>query len=205
MGLTTTVAVFFHEIPHEIGDVAILLQSGYTWRQAVVAQIGTAIGALIGARPAEGQFHPNTGRDCAATDHADRGMAGMEQSGTLVATVGLWTDAGSAAIEWVIPFTGGGFIYVAAGTPAARPRATRVRRRRCLIGGSPLSFAPLRRSGHHSVAAGGPVAVAERLRGACHGLGRRQHDCHCRDRVGVALAMPVDARWHLPLQRNCTS
>ena len=33
-----------------------------------------------------------------------------------MATVGLWTDAGATAIEWVIPFTGGGFIYVAAGS-----------------------------------------------------------------------------------------
>jgi zinc transporter ZupT len=28
MGIATTVAVFLHEIPHEIGDYAILVQSG---------------------------------------------------------------------------------------------------------------------------------------------------------------------------------
>ena len=55
MGLTTTVAVFFHEIPHEVGDIAILLQSGYSWSQALLAQIGTAFGAILGvARLARG-------------------------------------------------------------------------------------------------------------------------------------------------------
>jgi len=170
MGLTTTVAVFFHEIPHEIGDVAILLQSGYSWRQAVVAQIGTAIGALIGTRSVLGHVHPCTDRDYAA-DHAKRGIVGLEQTGTLVATVGLWTDAGTAAIEWVIPFTGGGFIYVAAGThhlPEDYPYTARMSK-----WAATDSFTLLLHSWHYPVAAGGPVPVAEHLRGGRYGLGRR--------------------------------
>jgi len=48
LGLSTTIAVFFHEIPHEIGDYAILIQSGFSKRKAMLVQLGTAIGALAG-------------------------------------------------------------------------------------------------------------------------------------------------------------
>lgn len=48
IGATTTVAVFFHEIPHEVGDFALLVQSGFTKRQAMGSQFITAIGALLG-------------------------------------------------------------------------------------------------------------------------------------------------------------
>jgi zinc transporter 7 len=48
VGISTTVAVFFHEIPHELGDIAILLQSGYTTSQAMMIQLITAVGAITG-------------------------------------------------------------------------------------------------------------------------------------------------------------
>jgi solute carrier family 39 (zinc transporter), member 7 len=46
--LITTFAVLLHEVPHEIGDFAILLQSGFTRKQAMLAQLVTAVGAMIG-------------------------------------------------------------------------------------------------------------------------------------------------------------
>jgi hypothetical protein len=48
IGATTTVAVFFHEIPHEVGDFALLVQSGFSKRAAMGAQFITAVGALLG-------------------------------------------------------------------------------------------------------------------------------------------------------------
>lgn len=41
IGATTTVAVFFHEIPHEVGDFALLIQSGFSKRKAMGAQFGS--------------------------------------------------------------------------------------------------------------------------------------------------------------------
>ncbi|KAI7901425.1 Zinc/iron permease [Cokeromyces recurvatus] len=48
IGATTAIAVFFHEIPHEISDYAILLKSGFSKKKAMMVQFMTAIGAYIG-------------------------------------------------------------------------------------------------------------------------------------------------------------
>ena len=48
VGASTTLAVFLHEIPHEVGDFALLVQSGFSKRKAMGAQFVTAIGAFLG-------------------------------------------------------------------------------------------------------------------------------------------------------------
>jgi len=48
VGWSTTIAVFFHEIPHELGDYAILVQSGYSKKKAMLIQLLTAVGAILG-------------------------------------------------------------------------------------------------------------------------------------------------------------
>merc|ERR1719466_454093 len=55
-GVSTTIAIFCHELPHELGDFAVLLKAGMTIRQAitynlvgaVLSYVGLAIGILAG-------------------------------------------------------------------------------------------------------------------------------------------------------------
>lgn len=76
VGVITTFTILLHEVPHEIGDFAILIKSGCSKRKAMALQLVTAVGAL---------------------------------AGTVIALSGT---SGEAA-PWVLPFTAGGFIYIA--------------------------------------------------------------------------------------------
>lgn len=49
VGLTTLLGIIIHEIPHEMGDFAILLRSGFDRRQATKAQLVTGLGGVLGA------------------------------------------------------------------------------------------------------------------------------------------------------------
>ena len=48
LGISTAIAVAAHEIPHEIGDFAILLQAGYSRRSALFLNSLSALANLIG-------------------------------------------------------------------------------------------------------------------------------------------------------------
>ncbi|CAG0879161.1 unnamed protein product [Cyprideis torosa] len=78
IGIITTITILLHEVPHEIGDFAILIQSGCSKRKAMALQLVTAVGALSGAV-----------------------VSLLSQS------------AGESAAVWILPFTAGGFIYIA--------------------------------------------------------------------------------------------
>ncbi|EDW63695.1 protein catecholamines up [Drosophila virilis] len=79
IGIVTTITILLHEVPHEIGDFAILIKSGCSRRKAMLLQLVTALGAL---------------------------------AGTALALLGAGGSDGSSA-PWVLPFTAGGFIYIA--------------------------------------------------------------------------------------------
>ncbi|KAK8106428.1 hypothetical protein PG999_009787 [Apiospora kogelbergensis] len=103
IGATTTVAVFFHEIPHEVGDFALLVQSGFSKRAAMGAQFVTAVGALLGTLIgiAVQEYGGNSGTGA---------PMGMHE--------GLW----GTSLSWgdmLLPFTAGTFLYV--GTVAVIP------------------------------------------------------------------------------------
>lgn len=102
LGATTTVAVFFHEIPHEVGDFALLIQSGFSKRKAMGAQFVTAVGAFLGTFI--GIFVQEYG-------NASTNMATGE-------VIGIW----GTSLQWgdlLLPFTAGTFLYV--GTVAVIP------------------------------------------------------------------------------------
>ncbi|MCJ1311748.1 hypothetical protein MMC25_005421 [Agyrium rufum] len=107
LGATTTMAVFFHEIPHEVGDFALLIQSGFSKRMAMGAQFLTAVGAFLG-----------TCLGIAVQEYGkvESGTVGADGSGAVdtgLAGTGLgWGDL-------LLPFTAGTFLYV--GTVAVIP------------------------------------------------------------------------------------
>ncbi|KAL2092839.1 hypothetical protein ACEWY4_012637 [Coilia grayii] len=47
-GLSTSVAVFCHELPHELGDFAVLLKAGMSVKQAVLYNVLSAMMAFLG-------------------------------------------------------------------------------------------------------------------------------------------------------------
>ena len=49
LGLTTALAVAAHEIPQEAGDFAILLAAGYSRKRALLLNLASAAGGILGA------------------------------------------------------------------------------------------------------------------------------------------------------------
>src|SRR5690606_35246149 len=49
LGLTTAMAIVAHEIPQEAGDFAVLVAAGYSRRQAMLLNVASATGGLLGA------------------------------------------------------------------------------------------------------------------------------------------------------------
>ncbi|EER36935.1 ZIP Zinc transporter [Histoplasma capsulatum H143] len=108
IGATTTVAVFFHEIPHEVGDFALLIQSGFSKRKAMGAQFLTAIGAFLGTFI--GIVVQEFGNNSEVGDFSDSGARAL-QTGLLGTSLTMK--------DMLLPFTAGTFLYV--GTVAVIP------------------------------------------------------------------------------------
>nr|XP_022339444.1 zinc transporter ZIP13-like [Crassostrea virginica] len=80
VGFITTLAILLHEIPHEVGDFAILLRSGFDRWKAAKAQMMTASGGILGV---------------------------------IIALFAESAESAGECTAWILPFTSGGFIYIA--------------------------------------------------------------------------------------------
>ncbi|XP_059926958.1 zinc transporter ZIP13 [Gadus macrocephalus] len=80
VGFLTTFAILLHEIPHEVGDFAILLRAGFDRWSAARMQLTTALVGVLGA---------STALCCQSPQSTDNATA------------------------WILPFTSGGFLYIA--------------------------------------------------------------------------------------------
>nr|KAG5690045.1 hypothetical protein BaRGS_009852 [Batillaria attramentaria] len=80
VGTLTTLAILLHEVPHEVGDFAILLRSGFDRWKAAKAQFLTATGGVFGA---------------------------------LTALTAESAQLAGERTAWILPFTSGGFLYIA--------------------------------------------------------------------------------------------
>lgn len=49
LGIATTLAVIFHELPHEIGNFGVLIFGGFTIRRAILFNFFSALFAVLGA------------------------------------------------------------------------------------------------------------------------------------------------------------
>lgn len=49
LGVATSLAMIFHEIPQEIGDFGVLIHGGFTRRKALLFNFGSALTAVLGA------------------------------------------------------------------------------------------------------------------------------------------------------------
>lgn len=78
LGLSTTLAVFFHEIPHEIGDFGVYLHGGLSLRKALLLNLLTGVAALVG-----------------------------------VSVVIVLSPRVEGLVSELVPFTAGGFVYLA--------------------------------------------------------------------------------------------
>ncbi|XP_042532407.1 zinc transporter ZIP13 isoform X3 [Dipodomys spectabilis] len=88
IGLVTTMAILLHEIPHEVGDFAILLRAGFDRWSAAKLQLSTALGGLLGA--------------CfAICTQSPKGPVRHPLS------------CAEETVAWILPFTSGGFLYIA--------------------------------------------------------------------------------------------
>ena len=98
IGATTTLAVFCHEIPHEVGDFALLIQGGMSKRTAMGLQFVTALGAVLG-----------TAIGVAVQEFGGAGAASSVNGG--IGNQGIWGTSLSAG-DLLLPFTAGTFLYV---------------------------------------------------------------------------------------------
>ncbi|AGO11680.1 AaceriADL096Wp [[Ashbya] aceris (nom. inval.)] len=103
VGVTTTIAVLMHEIPHELGDLALSLSSGMSFSYAMKTQLLTSFGALLG-----------TAAGCLLNEFAH------QEPKPFIPEIGLLTNTyprntwglSIPPQDLILPLTAGGFLYI---------------------------------------------------------------------------------------------
>lgn len=107
VGASTCFAVMLHEIPHEVGDFALLIQGGFTKWQAMGAQFITALGAFTGTLIGIAiQEYSASSSESSASSGGGSATGGVKMGEGI-----MGTDL--RAGDLVLPFTAGTFLYVA--------------------------------------------------------------------------------------------
>lgn len=106
VGSTTTLAIVLHEVPHAIGDFAVMIQGGFSKYQALKSSMITALGLFIGCLI-------SNGLQMLAGLHLLLWSSGSETSEVVSHFSNGLFGTTVTFNELTLPFTAGGFIYIA--------------------------------------------------------------------------------------------
>ncbi|TFK14979.1 mitotic checkpoint serine/threonine-protein kinase BUB1 beta [Platysternon megacephalum] len=118
VGLLTTMAILLHEIPHELGDFAILLRAGFDRWSAAKMQLSTALGGILGtcfaicsqSPKGTGKAHWGCIEECVCLC-AYFPLSVLLYPFSLLMVI--FTACAGETVAWILPFTSGGFLYIA--------------------------------------------------------------------------------------------
>lgn len=96
VGAASFIAMFFHEVPHQLSDFAVLIQGGFSRSQAMKAQFATVLGTFIGT--IVGILLNNISALSTSTNY------GSIEAGLFGTSIQIG--------DMLLPFTTGGFLYI---------------------------------------------------------------------------------------------
>ena len=118
-GLVALIATVIHEVPHEFSDFALLLRDGYRRRTAVIAQLFTAFAGTLSATLvyavssssslSSQAIHGSSASHCSSSSSSNMYSSESQQQ----QHDGSLHDHSDSQRSMILPFTIGGFLYIA--------------------------------------------------------------------------------------------
>lgn len=112
LGLLTTFAVAAHEIPHRVGDFALLVHAGFSQRRALVLNLATGVASVLGALVAYGALQQAAGALPYALAFAAAGFLYIAVAG-LIPGLQRRSDPRTSAVQVLLISLGIGAIALA--------------------------------------------------------------------------------------------